>query len=42
LFIDAFPIRDPSFNTEEMDAEIQKQFEELFVSFSVTNMLKAN
>uniref|UniRef100_A0A669PHK8 Non-SMC condensin II complex subunit G2 n=1 Tax=Phasianus colchicus TaxID=9054 RepID=A0A669PHK8_PHACC len=30
LFIDAFPIRDPSFNTEEMDAEIQKQFEELF------------
>ncbi|NXH19394.1 CNDG2 protein, partial [Bucco capensis] len=30
LFIDAFPIRDPSFNAEEMDSEIQKQFEELF------------
>ncbi|NXK52784.1 CNDG2 protein, partial [Chauna torquata] len=30
LFIDAFPVRDPSFNTEEMDNEIQKQFEELF------------
>ncbi|OXB53397.1 hypothetical protein ASZ78_013371, partial [Callipepla squamata] len=30
LFIDAFPIRDPSFSTEEMDTEIQKQFEELF------------
>ncbi|NXC42689.1 CNDG2 protein, partial [Penelope pileata] len=30
LFIDAFPIRDPRFNTEEMDIEIQKQFEELF------------
>ncbi|XP_021243904.1 condensin-2 complex subunit G2 isoform X2 [Numida meleagris] len=30
LFIDAFPIRDPSFSTEEMDIEIQKQFEELF------------
>ncbi|NXX52825.1 CNDG2 protein, partial [Scopus umbretta] len=30
LFVDAFPIRDPSFNTEEMDNEIQKQFEELF------------
>uniref|UniRef100_A0A8C0EJ51 Condensin-2 complex subunit G2 n=1 Tax=Bubo bubo TaxID=30461 RepID=A0A8C0EJ51_BUBBB len=33
LFVDAFPVRDPSFNTEEMDNEIQKQFEELFVSF---------
>ncbi|NXU41448.1 CNDG2 protein, partial [Drymodes brunneopygia] len=30
LFVDAFPIRDPSFNVEEMDREIQKQFEELF------------
>ncbi|NXN31267.1 CNDG2 protein, partial [Nycticryphes semicollaris] len=30
LFVDAFPIRDPSFNNEEMDKEIQKQFEELF------------
>ncbi|NXG11688.1 CNDG2 protein, partial [Sakesphorus luctuosus] len=30
LFVDAFPVRDPSFNAEEMDSEIQKQFEELF------------
>ncbi|NWX25657.1 CNDG2 protein, partial [Notiomystis cincta] len=30
LFVDAFPVRDPSFNAEEMDNEIQKQFEELF------------
>ncbi|NXW05217.1 CNDG2 protein, partial [Fregetta grallaria] len=30
LFVDAFPVRDPSFNVEEMDNEIQKQFEELF------------
>ncbi|NWI96716.1 CNDG2 protein, partial [Pitta sordida] len=30
LFVDAFPVRDPSFNTEEMDNEIQRQFEELF------------
>ncbi|KFV99029.1 Condensin-2 complex subunit G2, partial [Eurypyga helias] len=30
LFVDAFPVRDPSFNIEEMDNEIQKQFEELF------------
>ncbi|XP_023777675.1 condensin-2 complex subunit G2 [Cyanistes caeruleus] len=30
LFVDAFPIRDPSFTAEEMDSEIQKQFEELF------------
>ncbi|KFW91431.1 Condensin-2 complex subunit G2, partial [Phalacrocorax carbo] len=30
LFVDAFPVHDPSFNTEEMDSEIQKQFEELF------------
>ncbi|NWR52662.1 CNDG2 protein, partial [Regulus satrapa] len=30
LFADAFPVRDPSFTTEEMDSEIQKQFEELF------------
>ncbi|NXC67005.1 CNDG2 protein, partial [Anhinga anhinga] len=30
LFVDAFPVRDPSFNNEEMDNEIQKQFEELF------------
>ncbi|NXO63515.1 CNDG2 protein, partial [Phainopepla nitens] len=30
LFVDAFPVRDPSFTAEEMDREIQKQFEELF------------
>ncbi|KAM4906582.1 condensin-2 complex subunit G2 [Sylvia borin] len=30
LFVDAFPLRDPSFTSEEMDSEIQKQFEELF------------
>ncbi|NXA13902.1 CNDG2 protein, partial [Sapayoa aenigma] len=30
LFVDAFPVREPSFDTEEMDCEIQKQFEELF------------
>uniref|UniRef100_A0A8B9F4M7 Non-SMC condensin II complex subunit G2 n=1 Tax=Amazona collaria TaxID=241587 RepID=A0A8B9F4M7_9PSIT len=30
LFVDAFPVCDPSFNTEEMNNEIQKQFEELF------------
>ncbi|XP_068790390.1 condensin-2 complex subunit G2 [Struthio camelus] len=30
LFVDAFPIRDPHFDAEEMDNEIQKQFEELF------------
>ncbi|NXA72355.1 CNDG2 protein, partial [Thryothorus ludovicianus] len=30
LFVDAFPLRDPSFTAEEMDNEIQKQFEELF------------
>ncbi|NXE88858.1 CNDG2 protein, partial [Menura novaehollandiae] len=30
LFVDAFPVRDPSFSAEEMDNEIQKQFEELF------------
>ncbi|XP_018764737.1 condensin-2 complex subunit G2 [Serinus canaria] len=30
LFVDAFPVRDPSFTAEEMDSEIQKQFEELF------------
>ncbi|NWV90117.1 CNDG2 protein, partial [Machaerirhynchus nigripectus] len=30
LFVDAFPVRDPSFKVEEMDNEIQKQFEELF------------
>uniref|UniRef100_A0A8B9S5R5 Non-SMC condensin II complex subunit G2 n=1 Tax=Apteryx owenii TaxID=8824 RepID=A0A8B9S5R5_APTOW len=30
LFVDAFPVRDPNFNAEEMDNEIQKQFEELF------------
>ncbi|NXU50118.1 CNDG2 protein, partial [Turnix velox] len=30
LFVDAFPIRDPSFNNEEMDNEIQKQFDHLF------------
>ncbi|XP_039564402.1 condensin-2 complex subunit G2 [Passer montanus] len=30
LFVDVFPVRDPSFTAEEMDREIQKQFEELF------------
>ncbi|XP_009070738.1 PREDICTED: condensin-2 complex subunit G2, partial [Acanthisitta chloris] len=30
LFVDAFPICDPRFKAEEMDNEIQKQFEELF------------
>ncbi|NXG41011.1 CNDG2 protein, partial [Psilopogon haemacephalus] len=30
LFVDAFPLRDPSFNKKEMEDEIQKQFEELF------------
>ncbi|XP_030120140.4 condensin-2 complex subunit G2 [Taeniopygia guttata] len=30
LFVDAFPVRDPSFTADEMDIEIQKQFEELF------------
>ncbi|NWV64047.1 CNDG2 protein, partial [Malurus elegans] len=30
LFVDAFPVRHPSLNAEEMDNEIQKQFEELF------------
>ncbi|KAM4689298.1 condensin-2 complex subunit G2 [Discoglossus pictus] len=30
LFIEAFPIRDPHLNHEDMDNEIQKQFEELF------------
>ncbi|XP_050166455.1 condensin-2 complex subunit G2 [Myiozetetes cayanensis] len=30
LFVDAFPLRDPNFNAEEMDNEIQRQFEELF------------
>ncbi|NXH32303.1 CNDG2 protein, partial [Myiagra hebetior] len=30
LFVDAFPVRDPNFKVEEMDNEIQKQFEELF------------
>nr|DBA25095.1 TPA: hypothetical protein GDO54_012665 [Pyxicephalus adspersus] len=30
LFMEAFPLRDPSMNHENMDNEIQKQFEELF------------
>ncbi|KAJ7403274.1 Condensin-2 complex subunit G2 [Pitangus sulphuratus] len=30
LFVNAFPLRDPNFNAEEMDSEIQRQFEELF------------
>ncbi|NXQ31294.1 CNDG2 protein, partial [Alaudala cheleensis] len=30
LFVDAFPLRDPNFPAEQMDSEIQKQFEELF------------
>lgn len=40
LFVDVFPLRDPSFTSEEMDSEIQKQFEELFVSLNETKMLK--
>lgn len=39
LFVDAFPVRDPSFTADEMDNEIQKQFEELFVSFNESKML---
>ncbi|KAK2511302.1 Ncapg2 [Columba guinea] len=31
LFVDAFPVRDPSFSAEEMENEIQKQFEILFI-----------
>lgn len=30
LFIEAFPLRDPHINNEDMDNEIQKQFEHLF------------
>ncbi|XP_006018613.1 condensin-2 complex subunit G2 isoform X2 [Alligator sinensis] len=30
LFVEAFPIRDPHFNNEEMDNDMQKHFEELF------------
>ncbi|XP_072010069.1 condensin-2 complex subunit G2 [Engystomops pustulosus] len=30
LFVEAFPLRDPNMNHEDMDNEIQKQFEELF------------
>ncbi|XP_053324049.1 condensin-2 complex subunit G2 [Spea bombifrons] len=30
LFIEAFPVRDPNLNHEDVDNEIQKQFEELF------------
>ncbi|KAF7245950.1 Condensin-2 complex subunit G2 [Varanus komodoensis] len=30
LFVDAFPILNPSFNKEETDNEIQRQFDELF------------
>ncbi|XP_019386175.1 PREDICTED: condensin-2 complex subunit G2 [Crocodylus porosus] len=30
LFVEAFPIRDPRFNNEEMDNDMQKHFEELF------------
>nr|XP_034984741.1 condensin-2 complex subunit G2 isoform X1 [Zootoca vivipara] len=30
LFMDAFPIIDPSFNKEDMENEIQRQFDELF------------
>lgn len=40
MFVDVFPLRDPSFTSEEMDSEIQKQFEELFVSLNKTRMLK--
>ncbi|KAB0394998.1 hypothetical protein E2I00_017626, partial [Balaenoptera physalus] len=31
LFVEAFPIRDPNFNAIEMDSEIQRQFEELYM-----------
>lgn len=31
LFIEAFPIHDPNFSAVEMESEIQKQFEELYV-----------
>ncbi|NWW34221.1 CNDG2 protein, partial [Panurus biarmicus] len=41
LFVDAFPLRDPSFPAEEMDSEIQKQFEELFVSFNEIKVSEA-
>ncbi|XP_029444367.1 condensin-2 complex subunit G2 isoform X2 [Rhinatrema bivittatum] len=30
LFVEAFPIRNPHVNSEEMDNEIQKQFDDLF------------
>ncbi|XP_069815000.1 condensin-2 complex subunit G2 [Dendropsophus ebraccatus] len=30
LFVEAFPLRDPNMSHEDMDNEIQKQFEELF------------
>ncbi|XP_021096528.1 condensin-2 complex subunit G2 isoform X4 [Heterocephalus glaber] len=30
LFVEAFPVRDPNFHAQEMDSEIQKQFEELY------------
>ncbi|XP_012513557.1 PREDICTED: condensin-2 complex subunit G2 [Propithecus coquereli] len=30
LFVEAFPIRDPSLRAAEMDGEIQRQFEELY------------
>lgn len=32
LFVDAFPILDPHFSKEDTDNEIQRQFDELFVS----------
>uniref|UniRef100_A0A670ZSZ7 Non-SMC condensin II complex subunit G2 n=1 Tax=Pseudonaja textilis TaxID=8673 RepID=A0A670ZSZ7_PSETE len=32
LFSDAFPILDPRFNTKDLQKEIQRQFDELFVS----------
>lgn len=31
MFVEAFPVRDPNFHEMEMDSEIQKQFEELYV-----------
>lgn len=38
LFVEAFPIRHPGFNAIEMDSEIQKQFEELYVCIHVAGL----
>lgn len=39
LFVEAFPIRDPNFNAVDMDSEIQRQFEELYVRIHVVDLL---